>query len=73
MKDFLGNDINVSDIVATTVTGYHSLLRAKVLKITDKMVRVGLVGEGDMGFRGIGLGKEAKRFSDQVIVIKEVI
>lgn len=37
-KDFFDNDINVGDEVAFMQTGYRTLLKGVVAKITDKLV-----------------------------------
>lgn len=38
MKDFLGQDLEVGDVVAVTEPNYRSLIRATVVRFTPKRV-----------------------------------
>lgn len=40
MKDFVGNDLLVGDVVAVTPKGYRGLVKATVNALTDKQVRL---------------------------------
>lgn len=40
MKDFVGNDLLVGDVVAVTPKGYRGLVKATVNSFTNKQVRL---------------------------------
>ncbi len=40
MKDFLGKELEVGDSVIYIEPGYKNLTKGKILKITDKRVRI---------------------------------
>lgn len=40
MKDFYGTEVKIGDEVICTLKNYRSLVRAEVIKITDKTVLV---------------------------------
>lgn len=40
MKDFLGRELAIGDIVAVTPKNYRGLIKAKVIKFTPQQVRV---------------------------------
>lgn len=42
MKDFLGNELQVGDYVATMIDGYSSLQRFEIVKFTPKSLAIKL-------------------------------
>ena len=40
MKDFVGNELNLGDIVAFIQPGYRSLRKGQVVKINAQMVKI---------------------------------
>lgn len=61
-KDFVGQEILVGDVVATMQVGYRDLIRAKVLKISPKMVQLKSLTKTNT--RSV-----FKQYHDQVVVI----
>lgn len=61
-KDFLGNGIELGDVVIATQQGYRNFVKAEVVKITPKMLQLRAVQK-------INTKDDFKQFHDQVIVI----
>ena len=66
MKDFLGNELTVGDEVACLEKDYKNLMKAKIIKITEKTIFVEYTRNA---YPGVVRTEQVKRFSDQVIKI----
>lgn len=64
-RDFLGNVFNVGDTVLIIEPGYRNMVKAKVIRLTDKMAFLTYN-------RGQGYESEIKQFHYQVVCINKI-
>ena len=66
MKDFLGNELQVGDKVVCLEKDYKNLIKATVVKLTEKTIFVEFTRRA---FSDRMVTETVKRFSDQVVKI----
>lgn len=69
MKDYLGKELNVGDIVVTTSLKYEEFQIARVIKITAKMLQVEILKSSNFLNRP---GTIRRKFGHQTIKIDYV-
>lgn len=66
MKDFLGNEIKLGDVVITNDIHYRDFVKGEIIKINDKTISIKLKYESYIK----RVNDITRRFPSQVVVIK---